>query len=349
MPQDLSRHSAACLRMKALNVAFGSSEGDLLRNTWSFLAPPRPTLSLLYTVDRDGYIYGMAPLGASSVLLSVDRDADDIRWISGHDMSNSDMRTVVNAFEVDRLPYGIYTDGESVYYPDYLVDPGWVMRRSLCNDEPRQLIPTPPGGDPHERLSEANCLSNGQLFVVQYGPRKLFKTKIPPFANEHLDGIRNSNRFIDVEWKPVADLPLNTYSTILDIDVIAGDDDELRLVCVIYDNRSHDSVIYYFDSDRGGSFKPFADSQMCKFVPSFDDLVCVGSRPESQTFSWTISLVDVWSMSVVYTLDYPCLFTCSSFSSYLTITESGLVVLAQQKDSSDPLFEIIVWRLRFSS
>ncbi|KAF4688942.1 hypothetical protein FOZ60_002191 [Perkinsus olseni] len=324
MPEEPSWHSAACLRMKALNNVFGSSEGDLLWSTWSFLAFPRPTLSILYTVYREGHIFGMDSFGESSVLLSVDPHGDGIRMISGHDMNNSDMRVVVDEFEVDRHPESIFTDGVSLYYPDYDARPGWVMRRSLCNDERRDLIRSPPGTDTYDNLSETNCVSNGQLFMVGYGA----------------DG---------VEWKPVADLPVNRYSTVTDIDIIAEGDDKLRLVCVGYDDDSRERFIYHFDSDRGGTLKRHSGARLCKFVPSYDELVCVASRPDSQTFSWTISLVDVWSMSVIYTLDYPCHSKYRSFCAYMAITEGGLIVLAQQRGSFDPLFKVIVWRLRFCS
>ncbi|KAF4718456.1 hypothetical protein FOZ63_023942 [Perkinsus olseni] len=260
------------------------------------------------------------------------------------------MRVVVDEFEVDRHPESICTDGVSLYYPDYGARPGWVMRRSLCNDERRDLIPSPPGTDTYDNLSEPNCVSNGQLFMVGYGAGKLFKTKIPPLTNERLDGFRSPHRFIDgVEWKPVADLPVNRYSTVTDIDVIVEGDDELRLVCVGYDDRSRECFVYYFDSDGGGNLKPHPGARLCKFVPSYDELVCVASRSDSHTFSWTISLVDVWSMSVIYTLDYLCRSKYRSFCAYMATTESGLVVLAQQKESFDPLFEVSVWRLSFCS
>ncbi|KAF4725440.1 hypothetical protein FOZ62_001296, partial [Perkinsus olseni] len=341
--------SAMCLRLRALNEASDSSESGLLWSMWLYLATPRPTVSPMYTVQREGYVSGVAGLGRSSILLSSEPGGEGVRTISGHDMTDANMRVVVDEFEL-KIDYGyIATDGENLYHAGDDVGRCCVLCASLSHGQ--RLGVLPPGAKPYYNLSETFCVSNGQLFMVGYGDGKVFKVVLPPpgdyltQAAEVLD--RNAPKG-SVEWVAVADLP----SRVTDIDVLASDADSFQLVCAGHDGHSGECYIYLVDYEGKARVKPHVDARMCKFVPSSDELVCVAACRNSDDFAWSISLVDIWCMSVVFSLDAlrhykgcPHDVLCN----YMTITEDGLVVIAQQKNRGvDAIFELMVYRLQLS-
>ncbi|KAF4688944.1 hypothetical protein FOZ60_002193 [Perkinsus olseni] len=215
---------ALSLRLRAFHEACHLSEGGLLWTIWSFIATPRPTLSHLYTAQRGGYISGMDSWGRSSVVFSVQpADGEDVRVISGHDVGDDYLKVVVDEFEVDRLPMSICTDGNMLYFSDADAERGCVARMSLPHGDRVVVFPSPPGQDSHYNLSETNCLSNGQLFMVGYGDHKLFRTVLPPVGDDVDRLVSDVDCPIDgVEWKPVADLPFDASY----IDVIARCDSE---------------------------------------------------------------------------------------------------------------------------
>ncbi|KAF4663889.1 hypothetical protein FOZ61_001301 [Perkinsus olseni] len=323
MVTESSRRSAMCLRLRALNEASDSSESGLLWSMWLYLATPRPTVSPLYTVQREGYVSGVAGLGRGSILLSSEPGGEGLRTISDHDMTDAN-----------------HESGRCC-----------VLCASFSNGQRLGVLPPPPGAKPYYNLSETFCVSNGQLFMVGYGDGKVFKMVLPPpgdyltQAAEVLD--RNAPKG-SVEWVAVADLP----SRVTDIDVIARDDDSFQLVCAGHDGHSGECYIYLVDHEGKARVKPHVDARMCKLVPSSDELVCVAACQDSDDFAWSISLVDIWCMSVVFSLDalrhyegYPHDVLCN----YMTITEDGLVVIAQQKDRGlDAIFELTVYRLQLS-
>ncbi|KAF4661028.1 hypothetical protein FOL46_005887 [Perkinsus olseni] len=261
------------------------------------------------------------------------------------------MRVVVDEFEL-KIDFGnIATDGENLYHAGDDAGRCCVLCASFSNGQRLGVLPPPPGAKPYYNLSETFCVSNGQLFMVGYGDGKVFKMVLPPpgdyltQAAEVLD--RNAPKG-SVEWVAVADLP----SRVTDIDVIARDDDSFQLVCAGHDGHSGECYIYLVDHEGKARVKPHVDARMCKLVPSSDELVCVAACQDSDDFAWSISLVDIWCMSVVFSLDalrhyegYPHDVLCN----YMTITEDGLVVIAQQKDRGlDAIFELTVYRLQLS-
>ncbi|KAF4725709.1 hypothetical protein FOZ63_012998, partial [Perkinsus olseni] len=280
-----------------------------------------PALSPLYTVDRPGYIAGMDSFDRSSILLSVEPDqAPELKTISGHDMESDGMTMVVDEFDVDTESSRICTDGELLYYYDRDVRPGFIMRVSLSSRDRTGWIPSPSDGPDHY-LCDSTCVSNGQLFTVGYKNRKLYRTELAP-PGAYLDqAVLDIHDPIDgVKWEAVAVIP----GDVCDIDITARDDDKFQLVCVLYeDGRTY---IHYVDFNGNGSIEPYEPADMCKFVPSYDELVCVAARPYCKSFS-SVSLLDMWSMSVLFTLrpsegcgqDQQL----SSFR-YLAITQSGL-------------------------
>ncbi|KAF4661020.1 hypothetical protein FOL46_005879 [Perkinsus olseni] len=343
-----SQRSAVCLRLDVLNHTYDSSEGVLLWVTWSFLAAPRPALSPLYTVDRQGYIAGMDSLGRSSILLSVEPDqAPELKTISGHDIESDGMTVVVDEFDVYTESSRICTDGEFLYYYDRDVRPDCIMRVSLSSGDSMGWIPSPSGG-PDNYLCDSTCVSNGQLFTVGYKDRKLYRTKLAPPGASLDQSVLDIHCPIDsVKWEVVADIP----GDVCDIDIIARDDDKFQLVCVLYeDDRNY---IHFVDFNGNGSIEPYEPADMCKFVPSYDELVCVAARPYCKSFS-SVSLLDIWSMSVLFTLrpseDCGQDQQLSCFR-YLAITQSGLVVLTHQKTGGgyNPLFTVMASRVHFST
>ncbi|KAF4718450.1 hypothetical protein FOZ63_023936 [Perkinsus olseni] len=351
MATGSSRRSAVCLRLRALNEASDSSESGLLWSMWTYLATPRATVSPLYTVQHEGYVSGVAGIGRSSILLSSEPGGEGLRTISGHDITNENMRVVADEFEL-KIDYGnIATDGENLYHAGDDAGRCCVLCASLSHGQCLGVLPPPPGAKPYYNLSETFCVSNGQLFMVGYGDGKVFKMVLPPpgdyltRAAEVLD--RNAPEG-SVEWVAVADLP----SRVTDIDVIARDDDSFQLVCAGQDGHSEECYMYLVDYEGKARVRPDVDARMCKFVPSSDELVCVAACRSSDDFTWSISLVDIWCMSVVFSLDalryyegYPHDALCH----YMTIIEDGLVVLAQQKTRGvDAIFELTVYRLQLS-
>ncbi|KAF4707513.1 hypothetical protein FOZ63_021340 [Perkinsus olseni] len=262
-----SQRSAVCSRLDVLNQTYDSSEGALLWVTWSFLAAPRPALSPLYTVDCQGYVSGMDSFGRSSILLSVEPDqAPELKTISGHDMEDDNMRVVVDEFDVDTESSRICTDGKVLYYYDRDVRPGCIMRVSLSSRDRMEWIPSPSDGPDHY-LCDSICVSNGQLFMVGYKNRRLYRTKSAPPVN-FLDypGLDIYSPMGSVRWEAVADIP----GDVCDIDIIAREDDKFQLVCVLYeDGRNY---IHFVDFNGNGSIEPYEPADMCKFVPSYDEL-----------------------------------------------------------------------------
>ncbi|KAF4707512.1 hypothetical protein FOZ63_021339 [Perkinsus olseni] len=336
------------LRLRAFNEVCQLSEGGLLWTIWSFIATPRPTLSRLYTVHREGYISGMDSWGRSSVVFSVQpADGRDVHVISGNDVRIDGLRGLFDEFVVAGPYMSICTDGNMLYYPDPDAPRGCVARLSLFNGDRMGGIPSPPGKDSYENLSETSCLSNGQLFMTGYTDRRLFRITLPPIGDDVDRSILSVDCLIDgVEWMPVVDLPWDANC----IDVIARDNDEFQFVCVGYDGKEGD-FLYYVDFKGNESLKCYREARMCKFVPSHDELVCVAARSPSDALLWDISLVDVWSMSVVFSLPSLTDFAKDDRLGcycYLAITENDLVVLAQQKSYlDDPTFDVVVSQLRF--
>ncbi|KAF4661021.1 hypothetical protein FOZ61_001295 [Perkinsus olseni] len=349
MTSELSRRSALSLRLRAFNEVCHLSEGDLLLTIWSFIATSSPTLSHFYTVQRGGYISGMDSWGRSSVVFSVQpADGEDVRVISGHDVGVDGLKVVVDELEVDRLPMSICTDGKMLYFSDADAERGCVARMSLPNGDGVVVFPSPPGQDSYYNLSETNCLSNGQLFMVGYGDHKLFRTVLPPVGDDVDRLVTDVDHLMDgVEWKPVADLPFGASY----IDVIARDKDEFQFVCVVHNDKEGDRSLYYVDFGGNKTLKRYNDAWMCKFIPSHDEFVCVASRSPRDAFLWDISLVDIWSMSVVCSLPSLTEFAMNASLGcycYLGVTENDLVVLAQQKSYLvDPTFDVVVSQLRF--
>ncbi|KAF4707511.1 hypothetical protein FOZ63_021338 [Perkinsus olseni] len=313
------------------------------------MATPRPTLSHLYTVHREGYISGMDSWGRSSVVFSVQpADGRDVHVISGNDVGDDGLKIVVDEFEVDMLPMSICTDGNMLYFSDADAERGCVARMSLPNGDRVVVFPSPPGQDSYYNLSERNCLSNGQLFMVGYGDHKLFRTVLPPVGDDVDRLVSDVDHLMDsAEWKPVAHLPFDASY----IDVIARDKDEFQFVCVVHNDKEEDRSIYYVDFEGNKTLIRYNEAWMCKFVPSHDEFVCVASRSPHDAFLWDISLVDIWSISVVCSLPSLTEFAMDAFLGcycYLVLTESDLVVLAQQHTyDTDPTFHVVVSQLRF--
>ncbi|KAF4661024.1 hypothetical protein FOL46_005883 [Perkinsus olseni] len=339
MSMKWSRRSAVCLRLRALTKRCDASEDGLSWIIWSFLATPRFTLSPLYTAHREGYISGMDSLGGSSVLLSVEPDGEGISKISGHDMNSEAMRVVVDEFQLDGRPSNICTDGEVLYHSG-------VVCVSLSNGRRIGWIPPPPGAD--KNLSGTSCVANGELYMLGCGDRKLFKTRCPALSRfeRATELVGRSASAHSVEWELVADLPIK----VSEVDVLTRNDGKVKFVCVGRDPSTWECCIYYAGYEGDTRFEPFERAWMCKFVPSYDELVCVAGSPETQNFPW-ISLVDIWSMSMVFFQtrqgDYDWDQNISA-DCYLAITENGLVVLSQQKTGGYelPIFGVLVSRLQ---
>ncbi|KAF4688945.1 hypothetical protein FOZ60_002194 [Perkinsus olseni] len=332
MASELPRRSAMCLRLRAFNEACHLSEGGLLWTIWSFIATPSPTLSHLYTVQRGG----VQPA-----------DGEDVHVISGHDVGISGLRGLFDEFVVAGPYMSICTDGNMLYHPDSDALRGSLARLSLFNGDRMGGIPSPPGKDSYENLSETSCLSNGQLFMTGYIDRKLFRTTLPPVGDDVDRSVFGVGCLIDgVEWMPVVGLPWDANC----IDVIARGNGEFQFVSVGYDGKERD-FLYYVDFKGNESLKCYREARMCKFVPSHDQLVCVAARSPSDALLWDISLVDIWSMSVVFSLPSLTDFAKDDRLGcycYLAITENDLVVLAQQKSYLvDPTFDVVVSQLRF--
>ncbi|KAF4663888.1 hypothetical protein FOZ61_001300 [Perkinsus olseni] len=254
------------------------------------------------------------------------------------------MRVVVDEFEVDRLPASISTDGEILYYPDIDARTNCMLRMSLSSGDCVGVIPAQGGyGTP----SDVHCVSNGQLFMYGYGHHKLFRTRLPPLSEYVAQSAQERLRPVEgIKWEAVADLP----SDVSDMDVVARDDGKFKLVCVGYDVDTEKEYIHYADYEGNESVKPHDEVSMCKFVPSYDELVCVAARPLSDEPSWNISLIDVLDMSVVFSVDSLCDIGCDPYVGnycYLTITEDDLVVVAQQISSDeDAFYEFVVSRFQ---
>ncbi|KAF4718451.1 hypothetical protein FOZ63_023937 [Perkinsus olseni] len=346
MAKKLSRRSALCLHLKALDKAYGSSESGLLWTSWSFLGAPIPTLVPLYTVHREGFICGMDSLGRSSVLLSSQpQDGEDIRIISGHNIDTEEMGVVVDKFEVDRIFWSLSTDGEILYYPEIDARRNCMVRLSLSSGDCVGVIPAPPNGGGYGNLTDVHCVSNGQLFMYGFGGRKLFRTRLPPLSEYVVQSAEARLRPIEgVEWEAVADLPSN----VANMDVIARDDGKFKLVCVGFNS----DYIRYVDYEGNESVGSLDEVSMCKFVPSYDEFICVAARHFSDELTWDISLIDVTDMSVVFSVDSLCDIGSDPYVdsySYLAITQDDLVIVAQQISSDEEAFyEFVVSRLQCS-
>ncbi|KAF4718457.1 hypothetical protein FOZ63_023943 [Perkinsus olseni] len=109
------------------------------------------------------------------------------------------------------------------------------------------------------------------------------------------------------------------------------------------------------------SIEPYEDAWLCRFVLSNDELVFVAGREGCLRFPW-ISLVDIWSMSVLFVLDSRgdignykkfgawCLAANGS-SPWQPAIENHLVVVANDQElvgqpRVNLFFEIMVWELQ---
>ncbi|KAF4718452.1 hypothetical protein FOZ63_023938 [Perkinsus olseni] len=239
-------------------------------------------------------------------------------------MSDERMRMVGGEFDVDRVPTNISTDGGLLYFSD--------------EDAPHH--------DSMEVWTTHDCVSNGYLFKVGtdfnlYGTRLSDHVKQLSLAGECLiDG---------VDWKFVEPFG-DDFS---DLDIIVRDDGRFQLVWLCCGDRKGEGCICFLGFKGDYRVKAHSDARMCRFVPSNDELVCVAAGPQSFKWlsrcAWVISLVNIWSMSVIFSLDplpyYP-LFPYVGRHSYLTITENDIVVLAQQKDFRRAIVEVIVIKVR---
>ncbi|KAF4688940.1 hypothetical protein FOZ60_002189 [Perkinsus olseni] len=127
------------------------------------------------------------------------------------------------------------------------------------------------------------------------------------------------------------------------------DDGKFELVCVDYDVDAEKHYIHYVDYEEIITIVSISEEAwLCKFVPSNDELVCVAGRADSSNLLW-ISLMDTWSMSVLFMLDRLEVSGFGhklSYPRFLTIMENGLVVVGLQNDvEEDPFFGVLVSQL----
>ncbi|KAF4688938.1 hypothetical protein FOZ60_002187 [Perkinsus olseni] len=310
MAVDPSWRSALCLRLAALKKRCDDlPEMGLRWMTLPFLSTSLSTLSPMYTSHCEGGIRGLASLKGDSVIFGVQPEWEEFITISCHDMSDKNMRMVGDELAVDWVPTNISTDGEIFYFPD-------------------------------EYAPQFDSMEVGTDFNL-YGTILSDHVKQLSLAGECLiDG---------VDWKFVVPFT-DDFS---DLDIIVRDDGRFQLVWVCYEERTGEGCICFLGFKGDYRVKAHSDARMCRFVPSNDELVCVAAGPQSfewlSRYAWVISLVNIWSMSVIFSLDplpyYP-IFPYVGRHSYLTITENDIVVLAQQKDFRRAIVEVIVIKVR---
>ncbi|KAF4731685.1 hypothetical protein FOZ63_014364 [Perkinsus olseni] len=219
-----------------------------------------------------------------------------------------------------------------------------MARVSLSSGVRVEVIPAPPTTSSREYFTQFNYVSNGHLFVAMRG--KLIRTRLSPLGEHHEQSVLGRTGSTDgVGWEAVADIKL----VVTGLDVIARSDDEFQLVYVGRNADTDDfaTYIHHIDYEGNERLEPYEDAWLCRFVPSNDELVCVAGGLDSSDVPW-ISLVDVWSMSVLFVLDRPGgigKYNKFGESWYLAAMENCLVVVGQQR-SANPVFQIMVWELQ---
>ncbi|KAF4688946.1 hypothetical protein FOZ60_002195 [Perkinsus olseni] len=190
------------------------------------------------------------PRPALSPLYTVDRPG----YIAG--MDSFDRSSILLSVEPDQAPelktisgHDMESDGMTMVVDEFDVDTEssricFIMRVSLSSRDRTGWIPSPSDGPDHY-LCDSTCVSNGQLFTAVLD------------IHDPIDGVK---------WEAVAVIP----GDVCDIDITARDDDKFQLVCVLYeDGRTY---IHYVDFNGNGSIEPYEPADMCKFVPSYDEL-----------------------------------------------------------------------------
>ncbi|KAF4688943.1 hypothetical protein FOZ60_002192 [Perkinsus olseni] len=205
-----------------------------------------------------------------------------------------------------------------------------MARVSLSSGVRVEVIPAPPTTSSREYFTQFNYVSNGHLFVAMRG--KLIRTRLSPLGEHHEQSVLGRTGSTDgVGWEAVADIKL----VVTGLDVIARSDDEFQLVYVGRNADTDDfaTYIHHIDYEGNERLEPYEDAWLCRFVPSNDELVCVAGGLDSSDVPW-ISLVDVWSMSVLFVLDRPGgigKYNKFGESWYLAAMENCLVVVGQQR------------------
>ncbi|KAF4661022.1 hypothetical protein FOZ61_001296 [Perkinsus olseni] len=175
---------------------------------------------------------------------------------------------------------------------------------------------------------------------------ELIRTRLSPLSEHDEQPVFGRGGYTDgFGWEAVADIKL----VVTGMDVIARSDGRFQLVCVgrKADPDDFATYVHHVDYEGNESLEPFEDAWLCRFVPSNDELVCVAGGLDSSDVPW-ISLVDIWSMSVLFVLDRPGgIGKYKKFGEtwYLAAMDNRLAVVGQQR-SANPFFEIMVWELQ---
>ncbi|KAF4718455.1 hypothetical protein FOZ63_023941 [Perkinsus olseni] len=282
----------------------------------------RPTLSPLYSIRREGYMYGLDSMW-------------DMRTIGRYDIDVENLRGWPDVLEGFWDIWSLRTLGDGSHVLTITGD--LVLVISLYTQKLKGYIPLPPGN----ALSDVGCVSNGRFFMEGREDHKLFSARLPPFGKlPDQPPPARIRPIAGVEWEAVADLS----SGVTGMDVIARDDGKFKLVCVGYDwDTGKKHYICYVDYEGNESVESFDELSMCKFVPSYDELVCVAGL--AAFFSCPrVSLVDIWSMSMLSVLDGASNLEYGSMwgiRCFLTVTENGFVVVGFQKTAEENKFFVV--------